>query len=184
MFNKANSLATHQGPANSLSKQCLFLAKNDFVLSAKLTSKKMWLNIALTALLFSGSALSQVSPSNMVVVVSKHSAINKLEDKQVANIFLTRVNYFPNGKRAMPVELNNKHYRKYFYEGISGKTATELMAYWTRLIFLGKGHPPKAYGNMQSLIHYLESNPRSISYMPLAQLTNDLKVVYRFPYVF
>lgn len=117
----------------------------------------------------------------MVVVMAKDSKIENLDNQHVANIFLTRTNRFPNGSKAIPIELKNSEIRAIFYEEISGKNPTQLMAYWTTLIFSGKGKPPKGYNNVGALITRLENNPGCISYMSQAQVTDELKVVYRFP---
>jgi ABC-type phosphate transport system substrate-binding protein len=128
----------------------------------------------------SASTINKIS-SDMVVVVSKQSAINKLDDKNIANIFLTRTNRYPNGRKAIPIELSGSEFRNDFYQEISGKTPMELTAYWTTLIFSGKGRPPKGYGDIASLIERLEKTPTAISYISLAQVTDSLKVVYQFP---
>lgn len=117
----------------------------------------------------------------MVVVVSKKSEIDTLNNKSIANIFLTRTNRFPNGRKAIPIELRGGGLRNVFYQEISGKSPTELTAYWTTLIFSGKGRPPKGYEDIKALIERLEKSPSAISYLPLAQVTNELKVVYQFP---
>ncbi len=117
----------------------------------------------------------------MVVVVAKNSSVETLENQQIANIFLTRINRFPNGNKAMPIELRNSQIRDDFYQEISGKNPTQLMAYWTTLIFSGKGKPPSGYVGLESLIARLGNIPGSISYLQQAQVTDDLKIVYRFP---
>jgi hypothetical protein len=117
----------------------------------------------------------------MVVVMAKDAKVHTLDNQHVANIFLTRTNRFPNGLKAIPIELKNSEIRANFYEEISGKNPTQLMAYWTTLIFSGKGKPPKGYNNVGALISRLENNLGCISYMSLAQVTDDLKIVYRFP---
>jgi len=125
--------------------------------------------------------LSQVGLCDMVVVVSKDSPVDALENQQIANIFLTRTNRYPNGHKATPIELSHSQIRESFYQQISGKTPTQLMAYWTTLIFSGKGKPPRGFGDIHSLITRLENSPGSISYLSLSQVTDDLKIVYRFP---
>ncbi len=129
----------------------------------------------------SSPVLAKLPPGEMVVVVSKKSEVENLKDKQIANIFLTRTNRFPSGKKAIPIELSNGHLRDVFYQQISGKSPTQLMAYWTTLIFSGKGKPPRGYGDLNALILRLQRNPNSISYLSQAQVTDDLKIVYRFP---
>lgn len=121
------------------------------------------------------------SANQMVVVVSKTSAVDALNNKNIANIFLTRTNRYPNGSKAVPIELSGGLLRNDFYQEISGKTPMELTAYWTTLIFSGRGRPPKGYADINSLIDRLETSPTAISYLSLAQVTDNMKVVYQFP---
>lgn len=125
--------------------------------------------------------LSLSGQCEMVVVVSKDSPLQALENQQIANIFLTRTNRYPDGNKATPIELRDSLIRDSFYQKVSGKTPTQLMAYWTTLIFSGKGKPPRGFQNVKSLITRLENSPGSISYLSLSQVTEDLKIVYRFP---
>ncbi len=141
-------------------------------MGARFTHWWLWLCLGL---------LSQHGHCQMVVVVSKDSPVETLENQQIANIFLTRTNRYPNGNKATPIELSHSQMRDIFYQEISGKSPTQLMAYWTTLIFSGKGKPPRGYGDIKSLIRRLGSNPGSISYLNLSQVTDELKIVYRFP---
>ena len=125
--------------------------------------------------------LSSLAQGQVVVVVAKNSTIDTLDNQYIANIFLTRTNRFPNGEKAMPVELAQSDIRATFYQEISGKSPMELTAYWTTLIFSGRGRPPKGYGEIAALIERLEKTPNAISYLSLAQVTEKLKVVYQFP---
>lgn len=143
--------------------------------------KSLLMVFYLLILLQSSLAFCNLPSDQIVVVVSKSSDIENLQDKQIANIFLTRTNRFPNGKKAIPIEISNGNLRDVFYQEISGKSPTQLMAYWTTLIFSGKGKPPRGYSDLNSLISRLHKNPNSISYLSLTQVTDDLKIVYRFP---
>jgi len=126
-------------------------------------------------------AVISLSHANVVVVVAKHSEIQSLEDKHVANIFLARTSRFPNGEKARPIELKNEALRNDFYLQISGKSSKQLYAYWTTLVFTGKGKPPRSYGDGATLQEKLLSQPGGITYLPLEQVTADMKIVYRFP---
>lgn len=127
--------------------------------------------------------ISQISIASgkIVVVVSKDSDIEALDNQQVANIFLARTRMFPNGNKAVPIELKNNEIRNRFYNEISGKTASQLNAYWTTLVFTGKGKPPKSLSNSDKLILQLLDQPGAISYVLDNQVNEKMKVVYRFP---
>jgi len=116
-----------------------------------------------------------------VVVVAKDSSISELNSQHVANIFLARTNRFPNGEKAAPIELKNQTAREGFYQQISGKSPRQLNAYWTTLVFTGKGKPPKGYPHSADLLFKLNNQSGAITYIADTQVTDEMKVVYRFP---
>jgi len=119
--------------------------------------------------------------AGLVVVVSKDSAIEFLQQEQVENIFLSKTNRFPNGDRAVPIEIRGDDSRIDFYRKIADKTPTQLSAYWTTLVFSGRGKPPKGLKDLASLLSRLEQTQGAISYLDESQITSNLKVIYRFP---
>jgi len=125
--------------------------------------------------------IGQLAHAQTVVVVAKNSTIESLDDQHVANIFLARTNRFPNGEKANPIELQNNQKKMYFYQEISGKTPSQLNAYWTTIVFTGKGKPPKNYPAHDDIKISLKNQPGAITYLPLDQVTEDMKVVYTFP---
>ena len=126
------------------------------------------------------TVFSAVAYSDIVVVVSKDSITKELNSKQIANIFLSRTNRFPNGEKSTPIELKAGGIRSNFYKRISGKNPNQLAAYWTTLIFTGKGRPPKSYNDINDLIERIKIDPRTIAYLNVDQVTDAMKIVYHF----
>lgn len=118
--------------------------------------------------------------ADLAVVVGKGSAIDKLDQREVANIFLAKTTRLANGNRVRPVELSDDGYKALFYREISGKTLAQINSYWTTLIFTGKGRPPKNVEETGRLIELLNSDPHAIGYLPLGQITESVKVLYIF----
>ena len=124
---------------------------------------------------------SSVWCGDMVVVVNKNSTVDKLDQRQVANIFLSKTNRLPDGSRVVPMELSDTEYKEAFYKEISGKNLAQIKSYWATLIFTGKGKPPRGVEETQDLITELSNNLKTISYLPIEQTTDAMKVVYSFP---
>ena len=122
-----------------------------------------------------------IAETELVVVVAKNSPVEILNNREVANIFLSRTKQFPNGDRAVPVERKNNLSRPYFYTRISGKTENQLEAYWTTLIFTGKGKPPKSLKSTEKVLMRLNKHPGTITYMLSNEVTENMKIVYVFP---
>ncbi|MFC7002694.1 hypothetical protein ACFQMB_15380 [Pseudobowmanella zhangzhouensis] len=68
-------------------------------------------------------------------------------------------------------EFNNK---------VLGKSSTQLKAYWSKLVFTGKGTPPKEATNDAQVLELIANNPNMIGYLDASALSADVKVVARF----
>lgn len=124
--------------------------------------------------------ISSVLKAEIAIVVGKDSQLHSLQSEDVVNIFMSRTNQLPIGGKALPIELQDTAIRSRFYQQISSKSARQLNAYWATLVFTGKGKPPKGYDTLQGLSEKLRDHPGAIAYLPLNQVTNDMKVVYKF----
>lgn len=118
--------------------------------------------------------------AEILVVVGKASTIENLSEQDVANIFLARTNRLADGNRVITLKLTDQHYEPGFYYKISGKNASQINAYWTTLIFTGKGKPPKECADRKKLLEELARHPEAIAYISSEQLTDQMKVVYKF----
>lgn len=122
--------------------------------------------------------LSAACRADVAIVAGKDSPIDKLNAHEVADIFLAKTRYLADGKRVTPLELRENSYRAAFYRNISGKTLPQINSYWTTLIFTGKGRPPHTVDNLEQVVELLNSNPYAISYLPLDEIGETLKVLY------
>ena len=116
--------------------------------------------------------------AEFAVVVDRDSSIEALEASEVRRIFLGKTNHFPNGDRAKPVEVNNSELRRQFYRQISGKTLSQLNAYWATLLFTGKGRPPQVVEDVEALVEQLPRQPGTITYVPSGEVSTTMKIVY------
>ena len=118
--------------------------------------------------------------AELVVVVAKDSDITQLDESTVQNIFLSRTNRYPDGSKAKPIEYKDQNQRNEFYTRLTGKSPKQLSAYWTSLIFSGKGKPPKKIDDVNSLVNKISNDNGFITYMNSEQINDNVKVVYSF----
>jgi len=99
--------------------------------------------IALAALMTSVSSRAEV-----VVVVSSKSAITALSKSQVADIFLGKVSSFPDGILAVPIDqADGSVERNEFYARVADRSPAQITAYWSKIVFTGRGEPPREVSN-------------------------------------
>lgn len=116
--------------------------------------------------------------AQVVVIVSAKSPVNTLSRQQVSNIFLGRSHAYPNGSPAIPLDLQiGTGLREEFTEKVHGIAPSQLNAYWSRMVFTGKGNPPKEAIPPEIAVKLTASNARVISYVDRGWVDDSVKVI-------
>ena len=125
------------------------------------------------------SLCASASGTDLVVVVSAKSQIMALSPNQISDIFLGKINTFPNGGQALPIDLTEgTPARDEFYARVTGKSAAQIKAHWSKIIFTGRGLPPKEVLDGNEVKRRLAENPNAISYMDQNMVDNSVRVLY------
>jgi ABC-type phosphate transport system substrate-binding protein len=131
-----------------------------------------WMFIAL-------SLASTAAMADVVAVVSAKSSITALSKSQLADIFLGKTNRFPDGTQAAPIDqAEGSVARDGFYDKIVGKTAAQIKAYWSKIIFTGRGQPPPTVSSALEMKKRVSENPAAIGYLDSSMVDDSLRVVY------
>ena len=131
--------------------------------------------LLVSSLFFSSFAFSGVS----VIVNSANSSA--LGESEVSRIFLGKMKFFPAGGSAMPVNLpEGSNARNEFEKKVLNKSSSQVKAYWSKLVFTGKGTPPKVVGSDTEMIKMVQSNPAVIGYISDATAADGVTVVAKF----
>ena len=140
------------------------------------TSIKRWGGVVLGvafALAVPTAALADVVP-----VVSAKSSIDHLSKKDLADIFLGRTARSPDGAPVVPVDQDEgSTARDEFYTTFLGKTPAQLRAYWSKIIFTGRGKPPSSVADDVAARKLVATNPNAIAYVERKQLNSTVKAV-------
>jgi ABC-type phosphate transport system substrate-binding protein len=144
-------------------------------LSAQVTLRSC---IAIVLLALGPAPTGAGASADVVAVVSAKSAIKTLTPEQVADIFLGRVSRFPNGLLAVPIDLRDgSPERDEFYAKFTGKTPAQVKAYWSKIIFTGRGQPPKAVPTDLDVKKFLAANDTAIGYINSALLDDSVRAL-------
>jgi ABC-type phosphate transport system substrate-binding protein len=121
------------------------------------------------ALLLGGAALAPARGADVVAVVSPKIAVTSLSANELADIYLGRSNRFPGGAPATPCDLpEDSPLREAFYAQVVGKTLAQMKAYWSKLIFTGRGQPPREVASSQEAKKAVIDNPGVVCYIDRA----------------
>lgn len=123
-------------------------------------------------------SINSLANNDFVVAVSKKSTINQLSKNDIAKLFLSKIKSFPNGEKAITIEINNKESQINFYKELTNKNEKQLSKYWAKMIFTGRGIPPKKLEKESELIEFIAKNKNAITYIKRKYLSKDLKIVW------
>jgi ABC-type phosphate transport system substrate-binding protein len=134
--------------------------------------------LASAALVLTLSFPAKSAMADAVAVVSSTSPIITLSNAQVADIFLGKISRFPNGAIAIPIDrAQGSQVREEFYASYAGKSSAQIMSYWAKIIFTGRGQPPKAAASSIEVRKLLAANPQAISYIERSEIDSTVRVL-------
>ena len=132
--------------------------------------------LAAIALALGLSAIPAIA--EVVTVVSAKSPVTTLTRNQVTDIFLGKNDRFPNGGQAVPInQPEGSPVRDEFYAAVAGKSAAQIKAYWSKIIFTCRGFPPREMSNNSEVKKFLADNLNAIGYIDKSALDNSVKVL-------
>ena len=122
----------------------------------------------------------QSAMAGVAIVVNTNSKLESANQTEVINLFLNKSQTLQ-GERLVPVDQSKgQAARTEFYENVVNKNESQLKAYWSRLIFTGKGLPPAEIGNDKNVIDKVASDPNAIGYISSDKVNSSVKVLATF----
>lgn len=122
----------------------------------------------------------QVAHAEVQVIVHPSNGAS-IDSAALSNIFLGKSSEFPDGSIAVPIDLSDDNDAKAgFYSAVTNKDLSQLNAYWSKLIFTGKGKPPKAMDDSDEVLELIAANPNMIGYIE-GGADSSVKVIMTIP---
>ncbi len=122
------------------------------------------LTMMTTGLVISLSCSAAVA--EVVAVVAAKSPLPEMSRNQIANLFLGNTSMLVQGEAVIPIDLAvGTPLRDEFYTSYAGKSPAQIRAHWSKLIFTGRGQPPKEAASSRDLKKLIADNPRAIGYL-------------------
>lgn len=120
--------------------------------------------------------------AELVVVVSSRSPVAAINADQVAAIFLGHASRFPDGAPAIAVDQQlGAPQRDSFYHALTGKSPALVKAHWSKMVFTGRGQPPREAGGDAAVRRLVAENPSMIGYIDRDALDASVRVVLALP---
>ena len=132
-------------------------------------------SLCLSLLVLSTSALADVA-----VVVNSANA-NAVDDSDISRIFLGKMKKFPSGNSIEPINSSaGSAARTEFEKKVLKKSSSQVKAYWSKLVFSGKGKPPKELGSDADVLKHVAANADAIGYVDAGSVDGSVKVLKTF----
>ncbi|MCU6501761.1 phosphate ABC transporter substrate-binding protein [Rugamonas sp. A1-17] len=123
-------------------------------------------------------ACAGAGAGELVVIVSARNPVSVLRSEQVADIFLAQTGRFPGGDEATALDLPvGSPLRDEFYNKVAARSPALMKAYWTKMVFTGRGQPPRELANSIAVRKMVAENPAMIGYIDRAALDGSVKAV-------
>ena len=124
---------------------------------------------ALGALILAILAVTQVRAEEIVVIVNPAAA--PISKEQLADLYLAR------SSALIPIDqaAGSAIYVE-FYKQATGRDAAQVKAIWSRILFTGRGVPPKQLPDSQAVKKAVAANPKAVGYIEKSAVDASVKV--------
>jgi ABC-type phosphate transport system substrate-binding protein len=132
--------------------------------------------IILTLILFTSCSLNAA-----VDVIVHPSNANAIDAGDIKKIFTGKAKSFADGSKALPItQADGNPATDEFNQNVLNKSSSQLKAYWSKLVFTGKGTPPEEAANDAEVVSLVSKNPNLIGFVTKGSADGSVKVVQSF----
>ena len=124
-----------------------------------------------------GCATATYALADVVMVVHPSNTAT-IDKTSVKRLYLGKSKDFSGGGSATPINqpaANSS--RQSFDSDILGRSSSQVSAYWSKLIFTGKGTPPVEMADDNAVIAAVAADPSAIGYVDSGAVNDSVKAV-------
>ncbi|CBL45275.1 Conserved hypothetical protein [gamma proteobacterium HdN1] len=143
-------------------------------LSRKLANAGLLRRYAIGALLLIAPSFAS---AEIAVIVNLNNK-DKITMDDVQKTYLAKTKTFPGGGKIVALDqAEGSTSRVEFVSKVVKKDEAQMKAYWSRLIFTGKGVPPKTLDSDAAVLEAVISNPNAIGFVEADSVTDKVRVI-------
>ncbi|GAA6144994.1 phosphate ABC transporter substrate-binding protein [Thalassolituus maritimus] len=121
-----------------------------------------------------------VSVAGIAVIVHPSNEAG-ISESDIKKIYLGKSTKFPNDADAEPLDQKEgSDVRQQFLDAAVGKSEPQMKSHWSRLIFTGKGVPPKSLSSDADVVSAVAGDPNAIGFVDSSAVTDAVKVVHTY----
>ena len=128
------------------------------------------------SLLCALSVTAMSAGAETVVIVNKANPATRMFSEQASQFFLGKSTMFT------PVDqAEGSPIRADFYHKAADKDPAQVKAIWSKIVFTGKGTPPKEYSSNAEVKKAVAADPKAIGYIDKSAVDDTVKVILTLP---
>ena len=116
-------------------------------------------------------------PDCLMVVVNAEVPVESITPGMLQRIYLGKTTRWEGGLAIRPVMLHDHEVHEAFVTDLLDRSEENFSVYWKRMVFTGKGRPPRAFNSDEELAAYLRETPGAIGFLSVEADATDLKIV-------
>jgi ABC-type phosphate transport system substrate-binding protein len=124
---------------------------------------------ALGALILAVFSVTNVRAKDIVVIVNPAAA--PISKEQIADLYLGRSDAWIPIDQAVGSEIYVEFYKK-----VTGRDSAQIKAIWSRILFTGRGVPPKQLRDSAAVKKAVAANPNAVGYIEKSAVDASVKV--------
>ncbi|WP_027671661.1 phosphate ABC transporter substrate-binding protein [Rheinheimera baltica] len=113
-----------------------------------------------------------------IVVIGNPANTNSVSAEELQRLYTGKSSSFANGDSVVPLNLSDANaLRASFDEKAMGRSSSQIKAYWSKLVFTGKGTPPKEVNTEEEMVKLVSNNPNLLGYVSSGTDVSSVKVL-------
>lgn len=125
--------------------------------------------------------LSGLAYAEVAVIVNPSAGVDAASKEEIARLFLGKTTNIKGVALTAVDQAEGNATRNAFYQKVADKTASQLNAYWSRLIFTGKGQPPEPVADDSEVLQSVSEDAGTIGYVDASAVNGTVKVIFTAP---
>ncbi|MET3139407.1 ABC-type phosphate transport system substrate-binding protein [Undibacterium sp. GrIS 1.2] len=122
------------------------------------------------------STIALPASAELVIIVNPQNPATRMTSSQAAQFFLGGSVQFTPVEQAADAPI-----RAEFYKKVLEKEAAQVQAIWARIVFTGKGKPPKEFKSSADIKKTVSENVNAIGYIEKSAVDDSVKVIATIP---
>jgi ABC-type phosphate transport system substrate-binding protein len=114
--------------------------------------------------------------AELVIVVNPQNPASRMTSAQASQFFLGGSVMFTPLEQA-----DGSAIRSEFYKKVLEKEPSQVQAIWAKIVFTGKGKPPKEYKSSVEVKKAINENVNAIGYIEKSAVDDSVKVIATIP---